>query len=100
MVNLFMLSDTFCNFANWYVSGEGRYKAGRFGLGTGCQRPLQMLFYVAEGLLSLLYSLMLPFAKLTNYALLPKLWYGNGMDMNLGLEQVTNDIWNISQLAK
>jgi hypothetical protein len=30
----------------------------------------------------------------------PKRWWNDGMDMNLGLEQVTNDIWNISQLAK
>lgn len=46
MVNLFMLNDTFCNFANWHVSGERRYKAGRFGLGTGWHRPLQMLFWL------------------------------------------------------
>lgn len=27
MVNLFMLNDTFCNFANWHVSGDWRVQS-------------------------------------------------------------------------
>ena len=33
MVNLFMLNDTFCNFANWHVSGDWRvYAVPELGL--------------------------------------------------------------------
>ena len=92
-----------CNFTNLEMSEQGGVVAARFWACYSCQGPCQLLFLICCRMLSLLYSLLLlcsPLQKLTNYALLPKLWYSNGMDMNLGLEQVTNDIWNISQLAK
>ena len=46
------------------------------------------------------FTLFTPFAKTPTYATLVKMRCNGGMVMILSLEQITNDIWNISQLAK
>ena len=46
MVNLFMLNDTFCNFANWHVSGDWRVCAATNWAGKAAAGHSHLLFVV------------------------------------------------------
>ena len=54
MVNLFMLNDTFCNFANWHVSGDWRVYATRVGLWNAAEGPFKLLFLFCTRMLYLI----------------------------------------------
>ena len=70
------------------------------GPATGCTDHILIAVcgLLQHAVLVLLFSHL--FHIFPNLPFDPKWWYKGGMMMVYGLEQITNVIWNISQLAK
>ena len=92
MLILLSLKCSFCLFAKCVQVNNGGCKLVENGPGKAAEGHLQMLFVVCTRMLSLFSLISSHLHILPNLHFNPKWWYGNGMDMILRLEQVSNMI--------
>jgi hypothetical protein len=100
MLYWFLLNDAFCIFANCEQMEVEVCVLLRIWAGHRLYRLYVCAVFGYTWKAVPCFVLMLQFAKITTCATLVKMRCKGGMMMVYGLEQITNVIWNISQLTK
>ena len=92
MLYFALFDETNLHICQFCISENGGACCTRIGPQTGCKSLRQLLFYIGHALLNLFYSFDSNLQKNAKFVSLAKMRYGNGMNMILGLEQVSNMI--------